>query len=129
VALSIFDERTVILEAQDFAVGDSPSQRILVVAKEYGARVDSLVIRNSDSIDHLVDIAYQIGGDNFVFMQITAPAGAGCGTVVLADALGNFWSGAIGGILLGPANELHVGVDAVPLVSGDIIISALGGQF
>ncbi len=128
MSLGIFDERDVISELVSFPVGGSPSAVTLATAGVHGARIDGLIMRNSDSVDHQVTVTIHSGANDFTFMVWNVSAGIGTPGNAPQEILGFIALGQTAGILLKPLDEFTVAVDAVPLAAGEVVAFAFGGQ-
>lgn len=127
--LQQFDERQVIAFQVNLGSTATPGTfTVLVNLSAADAQIDSLMMGNTDTVDHVVTISRSTSAISQIG-SIKLPAGAGNGTVPLVDAIAAlqpsnhpFWRSNI-------ADILYWTCDAAP-ASGKLLFAAgQGGYF
>lgn len=77
MGVSIYDERQPILGQTIILLADGTAWKTLVPASSGLFRVDDVLVTNSDTIAHDVELSIRTGGAEYIVGSVTIPAGQG----------------------------------------------------
>lgn len=124
----IFNEQLPITFTYAFTNADGLTQQTFPGGGSYGWRWDNIYCSNSDTIDHVINLAFTSGAGALTNLQATIPHGAGVGAVAPFDLTTFLFGTSRVGLALNPADTLQVGV-LVAVVAGHYVgIAAFGGN-
>jgi hypothetical protein len=129
VGFSIFDELTILNNYAEFNGPGGTGNQLFFSSSPRRCRIDAIMARNPDSIDHILRFGVSTDGDGVTVGEVVVPAGSGVGVLPPVDCLTVIAPPQIGAFLV-PVNShfdcnlLDALVDAVEL---DVIITR--GEF
>lgn len=127
MGLATFNEINAIVEQFNFTSADTSNSKSVTTSRTQQARIDSMVVTNTDTIAHVVNVfSKTAGGVENLLGSVSVPAGAGTlgtpGVDVLAGSLPATQSG-----LLIPALTFVSAGMAVTIGTGHVWVTSYGG--
>lgn len=130
MAISQFDERSILSGIATFAPAYSPGTPSLVInSARADFRVDVLVLTNNDTASVLATIWLQPAGSSIQIAQINVPAGAGSGTTPPVDVLDYLFGSTYHYLLLLANTQVQVSFGTAPGSGKQFAAYASGGAF
>lgn len=117
------------IAAQAFADSTYTPNTLTTVTALQGspARIDVLLLSNSDTVARVVEISMTDGTDTPRFGQVSVPGGSGYGGVAAVDALAALLPSTQQGIVLPKLFNLTFLVTTAPAATKIVTVSAYGG--
>jgi hypothetical protein len=88
MGLSLFDEQQPFLMGLDFSPGSGTAFAQLISGLGQKTRFDSILIRNLDTIDHVMELGLQPAGINYIIGSVNVPAASSLVATVPVDLIG-----------------------------------------
>lgn len=124
--LTTFDEQQPVLVKFTFNNAWGTVLHMIVDTVGYKLRLDALFAVNIDTIDHIVNVYLGRGGSSSVLGAVNVPATTMSNVQVPVDILAALGLTAQSGLVLGPLDQLTLGV-AVIVGTGAVYVSGVGG--
>jgi hypothetical protein len=127
VGISQFDEVAPFIAAGTLQLGDGTGYKAISVVQPTALRLDGIVCLNSDTVDHVVNIALKSAGQEVELGGVNVPAGSGLGGLAVVDLVPSLAPAAIGGILVPPGWYLEALVSVAVASGKSVTVNAFGG--
>lgn len=121
----IFDEQQPLMVMLHFTGGAGTTFQTLVSGYGVKVRFDSILVRNLDSIDHVVEVGLQPAGLNGIVGSINVPAATSLVATLPVDLVPTVLANPQGGLVVGPLATVNIRV-VVAVATGDLFIVGLG---
>lgn len=129
MGLAIFDERVSFTTRTQILAADTTTlKQISGTIAAAAARLDNLLLTNSDGIDHKIVFWETLSGVNYRVGSVDVPAGAGAGGLPAVDAIPLMVSSGQAGILVDNVTVLSFSVE-IAVVTGAVQCLGQGGYF
>lgn len=128
MGLQLFDESTPVVEYQEIHNSDGTGYVTLSGSERAFIRWDAIYIGNTDSVDHYVQVAANIGTASAPFGTVHVPAGAGRTNVPAVEFVGLAIPASVGAIVLTSFVSLQARTDVAVGVGEALYFTMQGGS-
>lgn len=127
MGIAQYDETAPFVATGSIDNGDGTSYVYISDAQLVNVRLDGVVCLNSDTVDHVVNLAMTSTGGSVELGGVNVPAGSGLGGLAVVDLVPELAPAAIGGFLV-PAGYRMQALCAVAVTAGKLVtVNCLGG--
>lgn len=127
MGVSTFDEVSPGVYCQNLDDTNWSAGVALVPTDDRAQRIDTMMICNSDTIDHNVGFYFDLGSGNHHFGYVLVPAGAGAPTVPAVDALAALLPSGSNGILVPRGVQFGFAIYEAVTTATKVEVTAIGG--
>lgn len=124
-----YDEHNLENLFTRIANADGSSWKTFLNAPPVARRVDAILVANDDTVDHIVELAYQSGGNRYPVGGLNIPAGTGTLSTDALDLVGALMPTGLDAVL--QTSDATVDVRSTDTVTAGkfITLLAIGGRF
>ncbi len=112
-----------------YVTADGTNPKNIFTGVPTASRVDSVVLQNTDTIDHVVDIATGHASVTVGLCSVNVPAGAGTGTTPPVELFQALALNNVPCIYLNSAEVLRISLAVAMQAGKQLNVSASGGDF
>lgn len=129
MAFQSFDLRLLRIVRNVILPADGVTAATLLTSGAYGSLVSSILVSNTDVIDHVVTLGTTFSGNYYPIDSVNVPAGAGSAGVTPVDLCQAPPFLALGGLLLPPVLSLQWKVEIAVTAAHILGVQVFCGDF
>lgn len=127
--LQQFGETQPLAVSTQFQNGDGTSAKSICPAQTGPYRVDQILLTNTDSSAHNVDVYVHSGALSLLIGSVGVPIGTGLGGVPAQEAFAQWAISGFTGITLPGADQLYMSMEGAVGIGNFVNVQVLGGIF